>query len=68
MDDDALITDAEIEPRRRGAARLLRSHIFVAAALVAALIGGGLRLIPAYAAHATPGASGPGASTACAAK
>jgi hypothetical protein len=68
MDDDALTTDAEIEPRRRGLPRLLRSHVFVAAALVAAIIGGGLRLIPAYGAHATPGAAGPGASTACAAK
>ena len=67
MDDDALTIDAEVEPRRARAPRLLRSHVFVAAAVVAALIGGGLRLIPAYAAHAAPGASGD-ASTACAAK
>jgi hypothetical protein len=66
MDDDALTNDAESERRQR-VPRLLRAHTFVAAAVVAALIGGGLRLIPAYTAHAAPGASGD-ASTACAAK
>jgi hypothetical protein len=46
--------------------RRFRAHPFVSFLIVAALLGGGLRFVPASTA-ATPGSTGQG-STACAAK
>ena len=52
---------------RRGVLRGLWAHRFVSALILALLIGGGLRFVPASTA-AVPGSSTAGASTACAAK
>ena len=66
--DDAVEVNVEETPVRAPLSRRLRARAFVGAGIVAVLIGGGLRLIPAYSAHAaTTGGQG-AASTACAAK
>ena len=52
---------------RRMIPHVLWAHPFLTALLVAVLIGGGLRFVPASTA-AVPGSSASGASTACAAK
>ena len=54
-----------IEARRR-MPRFLRAHAFLAAAVVAVLIGGGIRFIPIGSATAAGSGAGSG-STACAA-
>jgi hypothetical protein len=51
---------------RRVVPRVVWVHPFVSALIIAVLIGGGLRFVPASTA-ATPGSSAAGASTACAA-
>jgi hypothetical protein len=58
--------DVDEAPVRQPLPRRLRAHAFVVAAIVAVLVGGGLRIIPAYSAHAATGQGD--ASTACAAK
>ena len=45
--------------------RVLRTHPFITAFIAAALVGGGLRFVPASTA-AVPGSSASGGSTACA--
>ena len=52
---------------RRVVPRVALVHPFVSALIVAVLVGGGLRFVPASTA-AVPGSSAAGASTACAAK
>jgi len=57
---------AEVAPRR-GLVRRFRKHAFLSAVVAGALLGGGLRFVPASTAASAkvPGASG--ASTACSA-
>ena len=52
---------------RRVLPRPLRAHPFLTALAACALLGGGLRFVPASTAD-TPGSNGAPASTACAAK
>jgi hypothetical protein len=62
-----LKTNTGMMVMRRVVLRGLWAHRFVSALILAVLIGGGLRFVPASNA-AVPGSSAAGASTACAAK
>ena len=62
-----LETNTGMMVTRKVVLRALWAHRFVSALILAVLIGGGLRFVPASTA-AVPGSSAAGASTACAAK
>jgi len=59
-------TAGEAADGRRRIPRVLRRHVFLTAAVVAVLVGGGIRFIPIGSAAAAGSGAGSG-STACAA-
>jgi hypothetical protein len=65
--DSTLKTNTGMTVMRRVVVRALWGHRFASALILAVLIGGGLRFVPASTA-AVPGSSAAGVSTACAAK
>ena len=67
MEGDVSTDAGPTEAPRRRVPRVVRAHAFLTAAVVAALIGGGIRFVPIGTAAAAGSGSGSG-STACAAR